>query len=336
MPAVCTLEPNRIHFNRIHVSWNPVWSLTSICLHVGRTNCQDTVKLTRPQRFYLALLACDRPGECLPSLHPLTPTGSQLLSSHQLHWWECQKTHLHFVWFTLTKLGVVLTRFFFYLCNWTAPKKKNKSCLFKVNQTCKSSLAHSWMEECLSAFVIQFLTSQLMLNSVQGRVQTWLTEWDRARTPPLTHAGVAAAGVDPPRWPFSGKAARRLNRCHTRPSRWQGFVRSNLKCKAFGLLAIALVFLYAQLCCLLEYSATNMGKLFSEETSGCGKVLSVGWLWGIVKVTLCFALKKGLQQINQCETHFGGEGVWPSPLAHVTVQLFHVYWKNLRFNSLVG
>lgn len=45
--------------------------------------CQDTVKLTRPCRFYLVLFACDRLGEGLPSLHPLTPTGSQLLFSDQ-------------------------------------------------------------------------------------------------------------------------------------------------------------------------------------------------------------------------------------------------------------
>lgn len=48
-----------------------------------RTNCQDTVNLTRPYRFDLVLLSRDRQGEGLPLLHPLTPAGSPLHFSDQ-------------------------------------------------------------------------------------------------------------------------------------------------------------------------------------------------------------------------------------------------------------
>lgn len=140
---------------------------------------------------------------------------------------------------------------------------------------------HSLMEECLPVFVIQFLTSQLMLNLVQRCVHMWLTE---SGTGPGRHRWLTLAWW----WPLElthpddqseWEKYTQVTGCHERRSCWLSSEWKSLKCKVFGLLGITPCFLLSSAVLLTEYSAANRRKLSPEENSACGKVLSAGWPW---------------------------------------------------------
>lgn len=147
---------------------------------------------------------------------------------------------------------------------------------FKVDQTTLVwiLLTHSQMEECLSVFVIQFLTSQLMLNLVQRSVQMWLTE---SGTEPGRHLWLTLTWwrlleLTHPDDQSEWENHTQVNGCHERRSCWLSSEWKSLKCEVCGLLAITPCFFFSSAVLLFEYSATNTRKLFPEENSACGKV----------------------------------------------------------------
>lgn len=155
------------------------------------------------------------------------------------------------------------------------------------------------MEECLCRSVFD-VTANAKLNP--NCVQMWLR---KSESEPGATAGSRwreSAGADPPWWPTTPadfwmkvfKVESILGFCF--------LVSFQLSCAPYW------IFFYKQ-----------------EETFPRGKFC----LWksteykptaGVVKVALCFASKKGLQQINQCETQFARGGalfwswttIWPS------------------------
>lgn len=195
---------------------------------------------------------------------------------------------------------------------------------------------YSLMEECLSVSVIQFLTSQPMLTVIQRCVHMWLTE---SGPGPGRHRWLMLAWWrlleqthpdDQPEW----ENYTQVNGCRERRSCWPSSEWKSLNCKEFGLLAITPCFFrlscaLSWIFCLKHEGTLPRGKFCLWKSTDCGLTA------GVVKVTLCFALKKGLQQINQWETQFSrgwgwgctfcsweGTAIRLSPLAHVAVQLF--------------
>lgn len=165
---------------------------------------------------------------------------------------------------------------------------------FKVDQTTLVwiLLTHSQMEECLSVFVIQFLTSQLMLNLVQRSVQMWLTE---SGTEPGRHLWLTLTWwrlleLTHPDDQSEWENHTQVNGCHERRSCWLSSEWKSLKCEVCRLLAITPCFFFHLSCALIWIFCYK-----HEETLPRGKFClwkSTGWVQGVVKVTLCFALKK--------------------------------------------